>query len=99
MSENSAIVVPEDVDQIPKVGVKAYIEALAQQHGIVYKRTALDDLAETFSRLSDKEVSLDATQDLLVAILRAKIITGRQGMRLLHNYMKEQDSTTDDAQA
>lgn len=99
MSENSTIVVPEDVEQIPKVGVKAYIEALAHQHGIVYKRTALDALAKTFSRLSDKEVPFDLTQALLVRILKAQIITGRQAARLLHNYMEEQDPTTDDAQA
>ena len=54
-------------------------QALADRTGVVYRRTALDEWAEKITELSGDEVVSDATADLLVALVRAKVLTA-QGM-------------------
>lgn len=65
------------------------IRVLAQEHGVVYKRTELDDYADTVSRLSDSEVAPDEIEDLLVALYRAGVIDADQNARLHYAYITE----------
>lgn len=65
---------PPDPNDLPIVDVKTYIERLAANHGVVYQRTGIDDLAETITRLSGDEVTLDRTEKLLVALKKSGVI-------------------------
>lgn len=79
-------------DALPTENVKVHIEALAKKHGVTFKRTGLDGLdglADTYSRLSDKEVTFDDTQNRLVALARSKVISVQHSARLMQNYMRE----------
>jgi hypothetical protein len=62
--------------------VAAEIAELARKHGVAYLPTETDALASHLSRLSDSEVEPDDTQTLLVALVRAKVITSQDSMRL-----------------
>lgn len=84
-----APVLPDDLADLPVVGVKDFIERFATARGVVYKRTALDDLAETITRLSGDDIQLDPTEKLLVTLKRQGYLTGPQTMRLMLNYLKE----------
>lgn len=50
------------VQTIADLTAKQQIDLLAEQHGIIYHQTQLDELADTYSRLSDNEVELDETE-------------------------------------
>lgn len=80
---------PADLNDLPVVGVKDFIERFAAARGVVYQRTRLDDLAETITRLSGDDVQLDPTEKLLVTLKRKGHLSGPQIMRLLANYLKE----------
>jgi hypothetical protein len=54
--------------------VRQRIHDLAAKHGVVYVRTTLDTMADAHARLSDSEVTLDETENLLIALRRAGII-------------------------
>lgn len=84
-----APVLPDDLADLPVVGVKDFIERFAAARGVVYQRTYLDDLAETITRLSGDDVQLDPTEKLLVTLKRKGHLSGPQIMRLLANYLKE----------
>nr|WP_316643005.1 hypothetical protein [uncultured Roseateles sp.] len=81
-----------DVDELPKTSVGAFIHRLAEANRVVYKRTRLDDWAEAVTQAAGDDVKLDATENLLVALAKKHVITGRQAMRLLNNYMEEAES-------
>jgi hypothetical protein len=84
-----APVLPDDLADLPVVGVKDFIERFATARGVVYRRTYLDDLAETITRLSGDDIQLDPTEKLLVTLKRQGHLSGPQIMRLLANYLKE----------
>jgi hypothetical protein len=68
---------------------KQQIDLLAAQHDITYNKTQLDDLADTYSRLSDAEVELDETELLLLELDRAGILTGKDNGLLHLQYLRE----------
>jgi hypothetical protein len=58
---------------------KQKIGLLAAQHGITYHQTEFDELADTYSRLSDNEVELDGSG----------ILTGKDNGFLHLEYLRE----------
>jgi hypothetical protein len=68
-----------------------FVHQLALQHGVVATHTRMDDWADAITRSAGDEVKKDAVDDLLVALAKKNVITGRQMMRLLSNYMRESD--------
>jgi len=81
-----------DVDELPKTGVADFIHRLAEANQVIYQRTRLDDWAEAVTQAAGDDVKLDPTENLLVALAKKNVITGRQAMRLLNNYMEESES-------
>lgn len=71
-----------------------HIQRLADEHGIVYRRSALDDFADAATRLAGDEVMLDETQRLLIALSDHGLITGGERMALNIRYMRETAATT-----
>lgn len=72
--------------------IKQQIHMLAQQHQITYKPTELDELAQTYSRLSDVNVQFDETELLLVELDRAGILTDRDNGLLHIQYLNERNN-------
>jgi hypothetical protein len=68
---------------------KQKIGLLAAQHGITYHQTEFDELADTYSRLSDNEVELDETELLLLELDRSGILTGKDNGFLHLEYLRE----------
>lgn len=71
------------------MSVRSYVETMASQHGIVYVRSGNDALADVVTRLSDDDIRTDATEDLLVALKRAKVIDGLTMIALLGRHLNE----------
>lgn len=65
------------------------VQQLAKDNGVVYKKTANDALAEVITRLSDDNVVTDATEDLIVALKRANVISGEVMVSLLGQHLRE----------
>jgi hypothetical protein len=70
-------------------GVAAWTLATAKYHGIVEQAEPIDAFADAVSRLSDAEVDLDLIERLLLAIERAGVIDGRQGVLLHAAYLRQ----------
>jgi len=64
------------------------ILALAREHGVTYQPTELDELADTFARLSGDDVQLDEPALLLIALERAGHITSTEAARLHGEYLR-----------
>lgn len=86
----AAFKLPSDVSALPVKGVANYVAGLAAAHGIVFKRTRLDDFAEAVTRLAGDDERLDATGKLLASLRRRSVINGPQLARLMTNHMREQ---------
>lgn len=69
-----------------KIEIQQYIQKLADQHNVVFERGPLDDLADCITYLSDDEIIQDDTHDLLVALARAKVITGKEIFKEMQQY-------------
>ena len=74
---------------IPTKNVEAFILDLAATHGVRYVKGPYDDLADTITRLSDDEVVIDGTEQLIIALKRAGVITGPEMVALLGAYFDE----------
>ncbi len=72
-----------------KRDVAAEIADLGRRHNVIYRHTELDELAYHFSRLSDAEVTPDDTENLLIALVRAGVISDAQSMQLLGAYLRQ----------
>lgn len=81
---------PSDVAQLPVKDVASYVARLAAAHGVVFKRTRLDDFAEAVTRLAGDDEQLDATGKLLASLRKKSLINGPQLARLMTNHMREQ---------
>ena len=75
---------------LPEKNFKQFIVDLAEKHDVVYQRTHLDELADTFTSLSGNDVDQDDIERLVIALRRANIITLDEFGPLLHGYLKEQ---------
>lgn len=73
----------------PVVTVADYVEDLAREHGVRYRRSALDDFSEAVTRLAGDNVILDPIEELLVALRQAGAITGIERTRLHARYLRE----------
>lgn len=71
------------------IPAEAIIRDLAKRHGITAQRIRLDDLADTFARLSDAEVETDEVEQLVVNLARANIISGTKALDLLGEYLEQ----------
>ena len=65
------------------------VEALAVRHGITDERTPLDDYAEVVTQLSGDDIHMDSTDRLLVALGRAKVISGVEVFRLMDSHRND----------
>jgi hypothetical protein len=70
-------------------GVAAWARATAERYSIRAQTEPVDTFADAISRLSDAEVDLDPTERLLLAIERAGIVDGRQGVLLHIAYLRQ----------
>lgn len=75
--------------EIPTKNVEAFILDLAAKHGVRYVKGPLDDLADTITRLSDDEVEIDGTEQLIIALKRARVITGSEMVAMLGAYLDQ----------
>jgi hypothetical protein len=70
-------------------GIAVWTRATAEHPGLVAQTEAVDTFADAVSRLSDAEVDLDPIERLLLAIERAGIVDGRQGVLLHAAYLRQ----------
>ena len=79
------------MDDITSTTVKSAEEeilALAREHGITYEPTPLDELGNAITRLAGDDVELDKAQLLLLALVRAGIITKEKSTSLRARYIR-----------
>jgi hypothetical protein len=69
--------------------VAAWARARAECHSIVAQTEPLDTIADAISRLSDAEMDLDPIERLPLAIERAGIVDGHQGVLLHAAYLRQ----------
>jgi len=79
----------EKTTYIPVIGLEKYITDLAKKHDVTYVRTFYDELADTITRLSDDEVEQDDIQRLLITLKRKGVLSGKDSLSLLVNYLRE----------
>jgi hypothetical protein len=67
----------------------AAIRALAERHGVAYKRTASDVLAHHITRLSGDDVVLDELEVLLIALQRAGHVSRTEAVLMQADYLRQ----------
>lgn len=72
-----------------RTNVAAWIRITAQQAGVTAEPQPIDTFANAVSRLSDAGVQLDNTEQLLLALDRAGIVTGTNAVRLHAAYLRQ----------
>ncbi len=72
-----------------RTDITAWIRATAQQAGVTAAVQRIDVFANAISRLSDAGVQLDGIEQLLLALDRAGIVTGRDAVRLHAAYLRQ----------
>ncbi|WP_248324858.1 hypothetical protein [Caballeronia sp. Sq4a] len=75
--------------------VANYIAKLAEQHGVEYVETGNSALARVITSLSDDDMPVggpDRTEKLVIALRKAKVISGRTMVELLGQYFDELDA-------
>jgi hypothetical protein len=77
------------LQNIPTTGLKTFVDELARRHGVRYDRTGTRALAQTITRLADEEVVLDETEQLLIALHKARVIDGAAMRVILSRYVTE----------
>ena len=75
--------------RVPVSGFEAYIIELATSHGLVYRKTDEDELAQQLTRLSDDEVVMDDIECLIIALFRDGVLNSENIMKIHHGYLKE----------
>jgi hypothetical protein len=68
--------------------ISTWVSANANRRGIRFNNTRYYRLASAISRLSDSEAELDSTEQLLVALSKAKVITISQLGVLQVSYLR-----------
>lgn len=66
--------------------------ALAEEHGITAELGRIDNMANTFSRLSGDDVKLDKIEVLLIHLVRKEAISQEEMFSLLEGYLDESKS-------
>jgi hypothetical protein len=75
--------------QADHTATAARIRKMAQEHRVVYVRTAHDAFAHHVTRLSDDVVELDEIERLLIALQRSGHLTRTQMVQLQADYLRE----------
>lgn len=76
----------------PRPTVDAIIARHARRTGFAPQRTYGDLYAEAITSLSGDEVTLDTTEQTLVALKRARVITGKRLVALLGRHLADRRS-------
>jgi hypothetical protein len=69
--------------------IAVLVHDLAHAHGVSFTDSRVDALASAVSRLSDAEVQSDMTEDLLVALARADIISSADSLTLQAMHLRQ----------
>jgi len=78
----------DDITTIKIRSAKEEILALARMHGVTYRPTMYDDLADSITCLAGDDVELDEPALLLIALQRAGHITAAESARLHGKYLR-----------
>jgi len=78
----------DDVTSTKVRSVAEEIRALAREHGTTYEPTPLDELGNAITRLAGDDVELDETQLLLLALVRAGVLTKEKSASLRARYIR-----------
>ena len=78
----------------PLTAAGQVVANLALQHGVTYVKTRGDEFAEAVTRLSGDDVNTDATENLLVALVRRGIIDDHGLVSLLGQHLEEKFGLT-----
>lgn len=74
---------------IPENNIAQFVQSIADEHGVVYVRTALDDFAEKITELSGDDVKPDYTEKLIIALKKKGVIDSKQFVKILSAYLDE----------
>ena len=91
---------PAELDAARKslgTSVADHIAKLAEQHGVEYVETGNSALARVITYLSDDDTPVggpDRTEKLVIALRKAKVISGRTMVELLGDYFDELDAAS-----
>lgn len=77
------------IEDIPTTGLQSFILKLAHENGVQYVRDGYSDLAQLFTCLSGDDIRPDETEQLVIALRRAKVINGHTMVALLGRYLDE----------
>ncbi len=69
--------------------VARFVQELARRYKVVYTPNAMDQWAETVTRLAGDDVRADSTEDLLIALKRAGKISTTDVAALTINHLRE----------
>jgi|TARA_B100002003_G_C13980691_1_gene474280 hypothetical protein len=72
---------------------------LASRYCVRYQPTAADDLADTATALAGDTVRPDDLENLVVALKRARVISGAEMVALLSDYLNEKHQGINDNDA
>ncbi len=73
----------------PESGIGEYITRMAEQKGIVYRKTPGDAWADSITRLAGDEVEFDQVESLLLALERAAVLKPDEAIQLHVRYLRE----------
>lgn len=72
--------------------IAAFAELLVRKHQVDATPSAIDEWADDVSRLSDAEVHFDGTEEQLVALVRGRVLTTDQALRLQVLHLRQKQS-------
>lgn len=72
-----------------KIKAAAWIRDAARRHAVTFTEAPVDTFAAAVSRLSDAGVQLDQTEQLLLALARAGVVTDPQRFALHAAYLRQ----------
>lgn len=75
--------------EVPSKGVAEFIKSLAKTHGVAYVQTPHDAMADVITRLADDDVQLDEIELLVIALVRAGVVSSEHVVPLQVNYLRE----------
>lgn len=69
------------------MSVKENIQKLAKKYKITAKITDIDKLAKSYNKLSDANVKIDTTEQLIINLRRAGHISAKESINLHTKYI------------
>lgn len=82
----SITILPQEITQ---TGLRAYITALAQRHGVCCSPSGSSELARVSTHLAGDDVKPDETERLVTALRQANVIDGKTMALLLGRHFDE----------